>query len=149
MPTATGTSSASSDARGILFVYGGEDVKLYIITKLEDMGFNENGTTIWQNALTHDEKKITFWGSIDSKRNIASISNQDNPFIVEIYGGKYIDKHNRRYGTDISVSEGCRVTVNPTTFSTVMLMLSTENPEQLLKQLEENVTQGDISEECH
>ena len=119
---------------------------LYIITKLEDIGFNNNGRVIWKNALTHDEKKITFWGSIESKRNIASISNQEIPFIVEIYGAKYNDEHKRRYGTDISVSERCRVTVNPTPFSTVMLILSTENPEQLLRQLTENITQGDIRE---
>jgi hypothetical protein len=73
---------------------------------------------------------------MESKRNIDSIKTQDTPFIVEIIGSEYNERYKRKYGTDISVAEGCSVTVNPTSWQTISLYLSSGNIIQFLNVLE-------------
>lgn len=82
--------------------------------------------------MTHDDKKVTFWGKLESMRNIKSIGNQQVPFIVGILGVKKKPKH--KYGTDISVDEGCFVTVLPLSDQIISLM-GPDNFDKLLEQI--------------
>jgi len=67
----------------------------YIITKLLDGGIGENKPVVWQHAMTHDNRKVTFWGRLESMRNIKSIENQEIPFIV---GAEENLEFKRKYG---------------------------------------------------
>lgn len=108
--------------------------ELYIITELLDGGMGQTKPVIWQHAMGHDNKKVTFWGRLESMRNIKSIENQEVPFIIEILGEEENLEFKRKYGTDISVNEGCYVTVHPISAQMIRIMMS-DNPEKLLEQI--------------
>jgi hypothetical protein len=96
--------------------------EIFLITKKEGIGIKDE-SVIWLHCFSHDEKHLTFWGKIDSKRNIDTIKDQELPFIVEIIGLEENQKYKAKYGTDFSVSEGCKVTVNPTEAQTIRFCL--------------------------
>jgi hypothetical protein len=106
----------------------------YIITKLLDGGIGENKPVVWQHAMTHDNRKVTFWGRLESMRNIKSIENQEIPFIVEIVGAEENLEFKRKYGTDISVNDSCYVTINPLSSQMIRILMS-DNPNKLLEQI--------------
>jgi len=110
----------------------------HLITKMDDAGLSEHEHTVWKNIFTHDNKQITLWGEIDSKRNIDSISNQELPFIIEITDGEYNSAYKSKYGTDISVCDQCTVTVKPMPANFIRMVLSSScGAEGLLKLLTE------------
>lgn len=108
-----------------------------VITELSDSGIAKNKDVVWRHALTHDGKKITFWGSTDSMRNIKTIENQDLPVIVEIFTPKENFDLKRNYGTDISVDEACGIVVQPLAAKYVRWLLSPENIYNLQQSLDE------------
>uniref|UniRef100_UPI00402B5128 hypothetical protein n=1 Tax=Methylomonas sp. SPW-1 TaxID=3438877 RepID=UPI00402B5128 len=110
---------------------------LFVITELLDSGIAENKDVVWRHALTHDSKKITFWGLIDSMRNIKIIDNQELPFIVGIWSSKENWDFKRKYGTDISVDEACGIVINPLPSKYVRLLLTPENIENLQQALDQ------------
>jgi hypothetical protein len=115
----------------------------YIITELLDGGIGQTKPVIWQHAMTHDNKKVTFWGRLESMRNIKSIENQEIPFIAEILGAEENIDFKRKYGTDISVNEGCYVTVHPLSAQMIRLMMS-GSPDKLIEQI--SIMQKEFSE---
>jgi hypothetical protein len=106
----------------------------YIITKLLDGGIGENKPVVWQHAMTHDNRKVTFLGRLESMRNIKSIENQEIPFIVEIVGAEENLEFKRKYGTDISVNDSCYVTINPLSSQMIRILMS-DNLKKLLEQI--------------
>ncbi|MCK9607999.1 MAG: hypothetical protein M0R33_16275 [Methylomonas sp.] len=109
----------------------------FIITELLDGGIGEVKDVVWRHALTHDGKKITFWGLIDSMRNIKIIENQELPFIVGIWSSKENWDFKRKYGTDMSVDEACGIVINPLASKYVRLLLTPENIDNLQQALEQ------------
>jgi hypothetical protein len=102
----------------------------FIIIEWLDGGLGELKPTVWQHARTVDNKKITFWGTIGSMRNITSIEKQELPFIIEVFGAEENQKYKHKYGSDISVSEGCKLSVNPLPALHVRLIIDGNRTDQ-------------------
>ena len=122
---------------------------LFVITELLDSGIGEIKDVVWRHALTHDNRKITFWGVPDSMRNIQIIGIQELPFIVEIWSPKENSDLKRKYGTDISVDEACGIVVNPLASKYVRLLLTPENIDNLQLALDQISVIPDLKSTPH
>jgi len=79
--------------------------------------FDEDSLTLRLVCKTSKNQKIVFWGSVDGgMRNIDALKNQKLPVLVECEAYEPTARQKKDFGTNYTIPEHARITINPEIF---------------------------------